>query len=186
MNKINPKKFRVPISKAAQEILNDPDFGLALSDSTAKKLRAIPKIGSRAKKLNLKKEVKQKLNQVFRGEPVNLAYLFGSKVIGQEINNSDVDIAVLLTEGLTKEKRFEVRLNLMGKLSKIFKKNVDLVILNDTASLFFKYIIVREGKSIYERSEAEKINFENYITSLYFDFQPFLETYNRHYVKNSL
>jgi len=128
----------------------------------------------------------RKLTKILREKPVLLAYVFGSSVGGQEVSKSDVDVAVFLTEGLTKQKRFEVRLTLIGQLSKIFRKDVDLVVMNDIASLFFKYIIIKEGRLVYSRSELERIDFENRVLGLYFDFQPFLDTYNQNYVKSGI
>lgn len=136
--------------------------------------------------MELDKNITRKLTKVFQKQSVLLAYLFGSSVSGQEVSKSDADVAVFLADGLTKEKRFEIRLKLIGQLSKILKKDVDLVVMNDTASLFFKYIIIKEGKLIYSKSELERIDFESRVMGLYFDFQPFLDIYNQNYVKSGV
>lgn len=74
----------------------------------------------------------------------------------------------------------------MADLSRILHKNMDLVILNDISSLFFKYAIIEESILLYEKNEEERIDFENRILSSYFDFRPFLTLYNKQYVKNNL
>ena len=74
----------------------------------------------------------------------------------------------------------------MGAISKIFKKEVDVILLNDIRSLFFKYIIMKEGKIIYQENEASVADFESKTLGMYFDFRPFLENYNKAYVKRSL
>ncbi len=128
----------------------------------------------------------QKLAAVFNRYPIDAAYLFGSIVTGSQTKDSDIDIAVLLEKNISPRKRFEIRLKLMGELERILKKNIDLVILNDIRSIFFKYVIIREGRIIYAKSEEKRIDFELQTLNEYFDFQPFLELYNKQYVKSNL
>ncbi len=130
--------------------------------------------------------VGMRLNQVFRKEGLLLAYIFGSAVTENGNYESDVDTAVLLPENLSNIDRFNIRLQLIDKLSGIFKKNVDVVVLNDTASIFLKYVIVTEGRIIYEKLEGQRGQYESGIMGRYFDFQPFLDLYNKRYVKNNL
>ncbi|MBI4994532.1 nucleotidyltransferase domain-containing protein [Candidatus Peregrinibacteria bacterium] len=128
----------------------------------------------------------EQLLKVFRKYAISAAYLFGSAANGNERKDSDIDVAILLPADLSKKMRFEIRLALMHDLARVLDKNVDVVILNDIISLFFKYVIIKEGVLLYEKNESERIDFENRILSSYFDFQPFLNLYNRQYVKNNL
>ena len=123
---------------------------------------------------------------VFKKNKVNFAYLFGSRVTGQITKTSDYDFAVMLLQGLSLEERFNIRLKMMTELEKILKKGIDLVILNDTQSLLLKYSIVTEGKLIYDKDTAQRIDFEILTQSEYFDFKPFLDEYNRLFVERSL
>ncbi len=134
----------------------------------------------------INESIKQQLIKVFRKEGLFLAYIFGSSVTGNTTHESDVDMAVLLPENLNKSDRFNIRLRLIDKLSSIFKKNVDVIVLNDTASLFFKYVIVTEGQIIYEKPEGQRGEFESGIIARYFDFQPFLDLYNKRYVQTNI
>ena len=126
------------------------------------------------------------LMEIFKENKVSFAYLFGSQANGGFGKDSDVDIAVMLPFEMKKEERFDLRLKLMGEISKILKKKVDVVVLNDTNSLFFKYVIIKEGKIIYRESELSPAEFESKTLGMYFDFRPFLEEYNKAYVKRSL
>ena len=126
------------------------------------------------------------LGEVFKQNNVLFAYLFGSQIGENSNKKSDVDIAVMLPQGLSKNERFDLRLKLIGEIGKILKKDVDLIILNDTKSLFFKYVILKEGKVIYVGSDSELALFESKTLGLYFDFRPFLESYNKNYVKRAL
>ena len=129
---------------------------------------------------------KKKLDAVFRKHHVQVAYVFGSVAGGYATADSDIDIAVVLPDKMSKEKRLDARLGLMSALAPVFKRSVDAVVLNDISSLFFKYVIVKEGKLIYRVSDDKQIDLENNILSFYLDFQPFLNSYNRHYVKSGL
>lgn len=128
----------------------------------------------------------QTVLKVFQKHAVSVAYLFGSTARGEERKDSDVDMAILLPANLSKKTRFKIRLLLMTDLSRILRKNIDLIVLNDIYSLFFKYAIIEESALLYEKNEAERIDFENRVLSSYFDFQPFLTLYNKQYVKNNL
>ena len=131
--------------------------------------------------------MQKQLNEVFKKMPIEFVYVFGSSLTGHETNQSDVDIAILISKKISsKEKRFALRLNLIGQLSRIFKRDADVVVLNDTHSLFFKYIIIKEGQVLYQKSENQRIDMECNILSLYFDFQPFFDLYNKRYVQRSL
>lgn len=127
-----------------------------------------------------------KLQKLFRLNKIALAYVFGSQADGTANKDSDFDMAILFNPGLTKMQRFNLRLLLIGKLEKILKTKVDLVVLNDLKSLFFKYVIISEGKLIFKNSEETHLDFECKLMSEYFDFKPFLDLQNRNYVERSL
>lgn len=131
-------------------------------------------------------KIKTLLHPTFHKFSVDLAYIFGSIAQHTARPESDVDIAVLLSDALSQEERFELRLKLIGAFSHILKKSVDVVILNDTVSLFFKYVIIKEGRLLYQKSEEHRMDFESRLMSLYFDYQPFFEQYQQHYVETHL
>ncbi len=90
----------------------------------------------------------QQIDKILKKHGVQFAYIFGSFVNGNAIKTSDIDIAVFLKEK-NKLKRFNVRLNLMTDLGKILHKEIDLIVINDISSIFFKYVIFKEGKIIF-------------------------------------
>lgn len=126
------------------------------------------------------------LKELFCINKITLAYIFGSQINGTASRNSDLDVAVLFNSGLTKTQRFNLRLLIIGKLEKILKHRVDLVVFNDLKSLFFKYVIISEGKLLFRASEDEQLDFECKLMGEYFDFKPFLDIQNKNYVKKSL
>lgn len=131
-------------------------------------------------------QMSEELRATFQKQDVRFAYLFGSYAQGNEHSSSDIDIAVMLPSELPENERLDRRLILMTELSRILKKPVDLVVLNDIRSLFFKYIIIKEGVALYEAPDVERAEFECRLMGEYFDFAPFLESYNRAYVERNV
>lgn len=72
----------------------------------------------------------------------------------------------------------------MSLVSSSLKKESDVIILNEQKSVFFKYVILKEGKLILERDHRKRAEFEFKTLRDYYDFAPFLNRYNQSYVKN--
>ena len=119
--------------------------------------------------MNLSKET-EKIVEVFKLYPeIKLAYLFGSQASGKTGPLSDYDFAVYFDEEDSK-KRFDLRLKLMGKISKILKTNkVDVCVINDLDSSALKYSIIKNGKILFEQ-QPFKLLVEPLVLNEYFDF----------------
>jgi predicted nucleotidyltransferase len=124
--------------------------------------------------LDLKQLVKE-LNEFFSGEEhVILAYLFGSTVRGETNCLSDIDIAVLFDNTLTKKEAFDLQLRLIVDLGDLLKtNNVDLIVLNDSP-LLLTFNIIRDG-IILKSDERERVHFETRIMSRYYDEQYYIK-----------
>lgn len=131
--------------------------------------------------------IAKKLTPVFRAEPSVLsAWVFGSRVTGRARKDSDTDVAVLLDSKLDANARFDLRLRLMGAVSKKLKTNaLDLVVVNDLQAILFRYVIISEGQCIYGEKNGDRVDYECKTMSEYFDFAPFLEAYANAYVRNN-
>jgi len=100
---------------------------------------------------------------------VRVAYLFGSRAKGIVGPLSDLDIAVLLDGRLNKQERFDLKLKLINGISSILKTDkLDVVVMNE-ATLLLNYNIIKEGKVIDSKDEAERVRFETHILSRYLD-----------------
>lgn len=131
-------------------------------------------------------EIKQKAKKVFKKDrDILFAYLFGSQVIGKTNFESDIDIAVYLDEKRVKD-LFQKRLKLIGNLEGILKKRTEVVILNEVKSIFFKFVITKEGKVIFEQDHSERVDFELKTMQDYYDYQPFLDEYNKAFLEKEL
>jgi predicted nucleotidyltransferase len=81
---------------------------------------------------------------------------------------------------------FKTRILLIEKLQDILQKNVEVIILNEQKSTFFKFVIIKEGKVVFEKDHEKRVDFELKTMQEYYDFQPFLEEYNKAYLEREL
>ena len=100
---------------------------------------------------------------------VKLAYLYGSAAKGKAGKLSDVDIAVLFDDSLSKKERFKLQLELIGDIAALLKTDkVDLVDINE-APLSLKFEIIKANCPVFVRDRMEKIDFEQEVMSRYLD-----------------
>ncbi len=117
-----------------------------------------------------------------REAEVRLAYLFGSAARSEEGPLSDVDIAVLVDEGLDSKRRFDLKLDLIGRVCKILKTDkVDLVLLND-APLSLSYNVIKDGLCL-KSTERDRVSFEGRVLSMYLDRKYFFDRHAREALK---
>ncbi|MGQ9665576.1 MAG: type VII toxin-antitoxin system MntA family adenylyltransferase antitoxin, partial [bacterium] len=120
----------------------------------------------------------KKLNSIFRTYPeLKLVYLFGSMATGSEGPLSDYDFAIYLD---TKDKTriYEIKADMIVRIGKLLKTDsIDVVILNLTDNPVLRYMIIKEGRLIYEK-EPFKVILEPIILNEYFDFQKMLTKHN--------
>ncbi len=90
---------------------------------------------------------------------VKFAYLFGSYATARARVESDVDIAVYISQEYD---LFDARLEIHHKLQKALKKEVDLVILNNAKNFDLLEDIFREGKVVKESADDARLMFELY------------------------
>jgi hypothetical protein len=132
----------------------------------------------------VRKGIPEDLITFFRSEKrVTVAYLFGSRARKIQTPESDIDIAVLLSE--TPKKMLQYYLHLTSGLSRIIGNEVDLVILNDSPPLL-KHQVIKYGRILYFRNEEARIAFEARAQSEYLDFSRAIARYNECFMKQTL
>jgi predicted nucleotidyltransferase len=126
---------------------------------------------------------KQELTNFFRTiDNVHIAYLFGSTVKGNVNELSDIDIAVMLDENLSKKDMLNMELDLISELTRVLKSdNIDLVVLNDSP-LLLKYNIIKNGHFL-TSDESKRIAFETNIMSRYLDEQYYIKRHTEMLLK---
>ncbi len=125
--------------------------------------------------------IMDKAEKVLEKEPnVLFAYLFGSSAKGKPRPDSDIDIAVYLSDPdhLKKDPLYPSRLAIKIEKELAAKAAVDIRVLNDS-TLRFKHQVLKYGKLIHSKDEKRRVSFEATSISRYLDFKPFLEVYNR-------
>lgn len=93
---------------------------------------------------------------------VGIIYIFGSYAEGIEREKSDVDIAFYSLENYSEYKIFL----LAQKISAEIKKEVDLVQLKKSSTVFQKEV-VSKGIVIFEKNHIEREKFENTVLKKY-------------------
>ncbi|MDZ7262590.1 MAG: nucleotidyltransferase domain-containing protein [candidate division KSB1 bacterium] len=122
---------------------------------------------------------KNDLTTLLSGYPVIVAYLYGSVVRGDTIPTSDVDIGILLENGLTKSERFDLRLRLIGELGAVLKtSNVDLVVLNDSP-IPLQFEIISANQVLYCKDESTRVDHEVYVMSRYLDMKYYRDRHSK-------
>jgi len=115
---------------------------------------------------------------------IGFAYLYGSAVRGVFNKESDIDIAVYLKGN--SNQFFNRRIELCDKLSKITKRETNVVVLNQLSSLFLKFVILQEGALLCDNDHGLRLDYEPKTLNLYYDYAPFLEAYNNKYLEKNL
>lgn len=100
--------------------------------------------------------------------PVRLAYIFGSSAKNTGRKPNDVDIGILIKDGLNAEKKLDLCLEIADAAENIYGRKADVVILN-SASPFLKYQIARFGKLVYEKDVSIDNEFRFKLMTDYFD-----------------
>ena len=110
--------------------------------------------------------------EVLSKYPVEIAYLHGSVARGCPLPDSDVDIALVLTELPPAYERLQLELEIQAALEDACDlSNLDVRTIN-YAPVMVQGGIIQEGILLYNRDKAHRIAFEVLTRKRYFDFQP--------------
>lgn len=117
-------------------------------------------------------EVKEILDQ----EGVLVAYLYGSRAVGRDHEDSDYDIGLLVED----EENFDIHRvsGIIDRLEEVLGSEVDLRILNDR-DIRFLFNVLEEGHPVMVKDEDVRQRFEVGVMKKYMDMQPFLREYDR-------
>ena len=110
---------------------------------------------------------------------VKVAYLFGSFASGRAHARSDVDVGLLLDDGV--EYRPHELSEIAGEIQSKANLNseVEVTTLNK-AGIRLLIQVVREGKPLYVGDEEGRVSFESNVLLHYLDYKPHLMEYDGH------
>lgn len=123
--------------------------------------------------------------QVFAPYPVDIAYFHGSAALGQSTPLSDIDLAVVVKAEVPANRYLDIELDLALALEKsTHLKNIDLRIINQ-APLEVKGKILENGRLLFSRDEAKRVDFETSTRNRYFDFLPIANYMHHQFFKHT-
>jgi len=108
------------------------------------------------------------LEKYFAGNPdIIAAYLYGSYGTSTQTVLSDVDLGILLREGMD---YFDLYLAIQSAVIEVTREeDVNVLILND-APVIIQYEVIATGRLLYERSAAAHLDFIERVLKRYPDF----------------
>ena len=121
------------------------------------------------------------VKQLLSKYPVVLAYLYGSEARGEATTLSDIDIALVVKDGLAPEARLQMELALEVELASIDPGDYDVRIIND-APLAVKGEVVQTGTLLFAQTDEVRVDFEASTRDAYFDFLPVLRFHREAYL----
>ncbi|MEW6233013.1 MAG: nucleotidyltransferase domain-containing protein [Chloroflexota bacterium] len=126
------------------------------------------------------RELMSQLTEYLTGcSEVLAAYLYGSHAEGRASALSDIDIGVLIRDGLAKERLWQLEDAMAADLRCILHTDkVDLVVLN-LAPLRGRYEVITKGEVLYSADDGARADFESHSLRRYWDFEKYLEEYDR-------
>ncbi len=103
-------------------------------------------------------------------ENIIFAYIFGSYVQGKIREDSDIDIAIYLEENMDAETYLEIKMD----LTKVCKREIDLIILNNATPLL-KYEIYKNNILLFSRDKAIETSYKVRTLFEYNDIKKYLD-----------
>lgn len=127
-------------------------------------------------------EYKLQLTSLFEASDVVLAYLFGSEAKGTANRESDIDIAVLLSDQIPEAEYGQRVVDLNTELIGIFQRDaIDVAVLNNAPPLL-AFQVVRHGIVIYDPHQRY-VSFYIDTFNRYADTQPLRDLQWQYYLK---
>jgi predicted nucleotidyltransferase len=112
-----------------------------------------------------------------RSERIAAAWLFGSRAAGRARADSDVDVAILMSDD-PPATLDGMGFDIAAALEEQLDVPVDLVVLN-RAPVELVHYVLRGGELVYETDALLRVAFEVRARAEYFDLKPILDEYRR-------
>jgi uncharacterized protein YutE (UPF0331/DUF86 family) len=125
-------------------------------------------------------ERQSQLQSLFQTSPVDAAYLAGSTA-GRKIAGTynDLDIALLLLQGVKANEFFDYQMYFASELSKALETSaLDVVILNQ-ASLLQRWQVIRTWGLLYQRDQKRRVEYEARAAMEYLEFKKYDEVQSK-------
>lgn len=134
------------------------------------------KVDERASVPSIDAVKRERLVRALDRDRVVAGMLFGSQASGQAGPLSDVDIAVWLDPGLSREQRSTLRTELsLAAIKALGTDEVDVVVLNQAPPLL-RHRALKGGSRLFERDPRARVRLETAALLDYFDTAPLRAT----------
>jgi len=127
--------------------------------------------------MSLNEKILRIITDYFKKRPgVAAVYLYGSQARGNARSESDIDLAVLTTDGSKYIGLNSPQILFSQELTKVLNKKVEVQNLI-TCRIDFAHRVLAEGKLLASNNEGARIKFEENVIRKYFDLKPFLSEF---------
>lgn len=122
-------------------------------------------------------KIRKTIIRYFSQKPeVAAVYLYGSQVRGEARKDSDIDLAVLVTDKRKYRGFGIVQVVFAQELSKLIGKEVEVQDLL-SCRVDFAQRVLSEGKLLISNNQKARVAFEEKVARFYFDLKPAIEEY---------
>lgn len=119
-----------------------------------------------------------RLARALKRPEVLAGFLIGSRARGEAGRFSDVDVAVIRTEGLDPDERLALRLGLLAATGALGTEEVDVVLLKE-APAAMRHDALREAVVLVDRDPDARLRFQLEAFHEYVDTEPLRELSSR-------
>lgn len=124
-------------------------------------------------------ELERTINKVLDNHnEVLLCYLYGSYVVGNKTEFSDIDLGILIERTYQKPYLYQVDLSLEIENEFNNKIEIDLCVLNDATPRFL-YNVIKDGYIIHSKNLLIQHEFEIKVLYDYLEIKPILDKYDK-------
>lgn len=111
-------------------------------------------------------------------------YAIGGLASGELGPLSDLDFVITLDPDMSKQDRFEKRLDLIGIFTESLRTDeIDLLVLNDLPP-YFAYQAIKNGKVLFLSDEEKFIEITDRAIKIYLDFKYFRDQFNEEFLES--
>lgn len=114
------------------------------------------------------------VRKLFKNEPVDAVYLFGSQATGEANKNSDYDFAIIFKKNISQSERFDARERYIGKLDAFFGDRKSEVVDFEELPIRYRHNVIIPKKDIYNVNHGRVVDLEVDTTRQYLDMKPYL------------
>ena len=110
-------------------------------------------------------------------EEIIAVYLHGSLAGGDQRNDSDIDIALLLKGDFEPDALYPARVAEEIARKCHLPREIDVRVLNDMP-LTFVHQVLKNGVLIHSRDDRKRVEFETCAYDIYLDYKPYFDRFN--------